>query len=81
VQVRLSGAYRWEKKGGTGQAEDFPFIYGVRCAMRNLIIFTHFKILLHIRFPWWHDLCTILHFHSNVTVLLHNNGFVAVTQH
>jgi hypothetical protein len=34
-------------------------------------------ILLHIRFPWWHDLCTLLHFHSNVTVLLHNKEFVA----
>jgi hypothetical protein len=24
---------------------------------------------------------SLLHFHSNVTVTLHNNGFVAVTQH
>jgi hypothetical protein len=34
-------------------------------------------ILLHVMFPWWHDLCTLLHFHSNVTLLLHNNAFVA----
>jgi hypothetical protein len=33
--------------------------------------------MLHIRFPWWHDLCTLLHFHSNVTVLMHKNEFVA----
>jgi hypothetical protein len=23
--------------------------------------------LLHVGFPWWRDLCALLHFHSNVT--------------
>jgi hypothetical protein len=34
------------------------------------------KILLHIRFPGEHDLCILLHFHGNVTVLLRNSEFV-----
>jgi hypothetical protein len=33
-------------------------------------------ILLHIRFPGEHDLCILLHFHGNVTVLLRNSEFV-----
>jgi hypothetical protein len=24
--------------------------------------------MLHIRFPWEHDLCILLHFHGNVTM-------------
>jgi hypothetical protein len=31
-------------------------------------------VLLHIRFPWEHDLCILLHFHGNVTV--RGNEFV-----
>jgi hypothetical protein len=34
-------------------------------------------VLLHTRFPGEHDLCIVLHFHGNVTVLLRNSGFVA----
>jgi hypothetical protein len=33
-------------------------------------------ILLHTRFPGEHDLCIVLHFHGNVTVLFRNSEFV-----
>jgi hypothetical protein len=82
--------YKWLRRWNTlyvtlGSSSFMTFCryrMGKFTAMVTIIQFKIFwcNILLHVRFPWWHDLCTLLHFHSNVTLLLHNNGFVAVTQ-
>jgi hypothetical protein len=37
---------------------------------------TILNVLLHIGFPGERDLCILLHFHGNVTVLLRNSEFV-----
>jgi hypothetical protein len=47
------------------------------CVHACVYTYTYIYILLHVGFPWEHDLCILLYFHGNVTVWWHNNGFVS----
>jgi hypothetical protein len=52
-------------------------LISIRLMLHFLFLITlYIYILLHVGFPWWHDLCTLQHFHSNATVLLRNSEFV-----
>jgi hypothetical protein len=45
---------------------DGDFIYS--WALLKEYTLQNINIVTYLGFPWWHDLCTLLRFHSNVTV-------------
>jgi hypothetical protein len=47
--------------------EDFAILI-IKCACIWAITVPSVDIMTYLGFPWWHDLCTLLRFHSNVTV-------------